>query len=124
MTETLAARINEIKEDVKGTLHTLEESKHDRSPRNSWTDEYLKVVMENQLWLVEKVESIRAARVGELVKENARLRESLVVAYSHCIDDEMDETLDVIRMSLDGNDIGEIWAEELVKGYRALEESN
>jgi|GEM_PF-5763942 len=58
-----------------------------------------------------------------LIDENKRLHEALVIAYSHCDDNLMDETIDVIRMALDGDDVKEIWADELVKGYRALEDN-
>lgn len=59
-----------------------------------------------------------------LIDENKRLHEALVIAYSHCDDNLMDETIDVIRMALDGDDVKEIWADELVKGYRALEDNS
>jgi len=59
-----------------------------------------------------------------LIDENKRLHEALVIAYSHCDDNLMDETIDVIRMALDGDDDKEIWADELVKGYRALEDNS
>lgn len=58
----------------------------------------------------------------EAKKENNVLREALVIAYSHCEDNLMDETIDVIRMALDGEEVKEIWSGELAKGYSLLKE--
>lgn len=89
-------------------------------------------------WLVDRVEELeeelsfeKMTRVGmdsierytgDIKKENKRFRDALMIAYSHCEDNLMDETIDVIRMALDGEEVKEIWSGDLEKGYSLLKE--
>ncbi|MDH5159842.1 hypothetical protein [Heyndrickxia oleronia] len=51
-------RLLEIKNDADDTLKALKESKHDGSPRDCWTDEYVAEVMMNQKWLIDQLLSV------------------------------------------------------------------
>lgn len=53
--------------------------------------------------------------------EIKRLSEALVIAHLHCLEGELDMTVELIRMVLDGEEVPLFWQEDLVKGNKALE---